>query len=166
MRIIAILWAPSGIFLWESFFYLGAAPFQILDEWLLLQRFLLFHDGGPCHTESSSMICSANQQTAFYLLRTSAMKELTMYILRKKIAVYSCSENEEKFSGEQIECRGATRNFSGQGSFLGVTAYPGLQIRRARARKISEKRPFFVRAHFTLLKRKNHLIIQVFSRIG
>ena len=36
----------------------------------------LFHDGGPYHTETSLLICSANQWTGFYIIGTSVMKEL------------------------------------------------------------------------------------------
>ena len=37
---------------------------------------LLFHDGGPHHIETSPLICSVNQGTGFYMIRTSVMKEL------------------------------------------------------------------------------------------
>ena len=33
-----------------------------------------FHDGGPVHIETISLICSANQCTGFYVIGTSAMK--------------------------------------------------------------------------------------------
>ena len=36
----------------------------------------LFHDGDPCHTETSPLICSANQWTDFYMIGTFFMKEL------------------------------------------------------------------------------------------
>ena len=35
----------------------------------------IFHDGGPCHVETSPLTCSANQWTSFYKVRTSIMKE-------------------------------------------------------------------------------------------
>ena len=36
---------------------------------------LIFHDGGPYHIKASSLICSANQWTGFYMVGTSVMKE-------------------------------------------------------------------------------------------
>ena len=36
----------------------------------------LFHDGGPCHTETILLICSANHLTDFYIVGTSVMTEL------------------------------------------------------------------------------------------
>ena len=41
-----------------------------------LKRVLLFHDAGPYHIETSTLICSLNQWTGFYMIRTSDMKEL------------------------------------------------------------------------------------------
>ena len=39
----------------------------------------LFHDGGPYHTETSPLICSAvNQWTGFSMVGTSVMKELKL----------------------------------------------------------------------------------------
>ena len=38
---------------------------------------LTLHDGEPYNTETSPLICSANQQTGFYMIRTSVMKVLT-----------------------------------------------------------------------------------------
>ena len=38
----------------------------------------LFHDGGPYHIETSSLICSANQWIDFYLIEASVMKELNV----------------------------------------------------------------------------------------
>ena len=37
---------------------------------------LLFHDEGPYHTETSPLVCLANQWTCFYMTGTSVMKEL------------------------------------------------------------------------------------------
>ena len=37
---------------------------------------LIFHDGGPYHIKASSLICSANQWTGFYMVGTSVKKEL------------------------------------------------------------------------------------------
>ena len=36
----------------------------------------LFHDGGPYHIERRSLICSANQWTSFYMIRTFVTKKL------------------------------------------------------------------------------------------
>ena len=39
----------------------------------------LFHDGGLYHIENSPLICRANQWTGFYMIGTSAMKELSKF---------------------------------------------------------------------------------------
>ena len=36
----------------------------------------LFHDAGPCHTETSPLICSPNHWTGFYMIGTSVMIDL------------------------------------------------------------------------------------------
>ena len=36
----------------------------------------LFHGGGPCHIETSSLICSANQWIGFYMIGITVLKEL------------------------------------------------------------------------------------------
>ena len=36
----------------------------------------LFHDGGTHDIETSPLICTANQWTGFYMIRTSVMKKL------------------------------------------------------------------------------------------
>ena len=36
----------------------------------------LFHDGVPYHIETSLLICSANQQTSFYMIGTFSMKKV------------------------------------------------------------------------------------------
>ena len=36
----------------------------------------LFHEGSPYYIETSSLICSANQWTSFYLTETSVLKDL------------------------------------------------------------------------------------------
>ena len=38
--------------------------------------FKLFDNGGPYHIDTSPLICSANQWTGFYMIRTSVKKEL------------------------------------------------------------------------------------------
>ena len=38
-------------------------------------------DRGPCHIETSPLICRANQWTGFYMIRTSVMKELMLGII-------------------------------------------------------------------------------------
>ena len=35
-----------------------------------------FHDGGPYHIETSTLICKTNQWTGFYMIGTSVVKEL------------------------------------------------------------------------------------------
>ena len=39
----------------------------------------LNNDGGRCHIETSPSICSANQQTDFYMITASVMKELRTF---------------------------------------------------------------------------------------
>ena len=41
-------------------------------------RFITSHDKGPYHLETSPLICRANQLTGFYIIRTSAIKELVI----------------------------------------------------------------------------------------
>ena len=41
-----------------------------------IQRDYLFYDGGLYHTETSPLICSANQRIGFSMIETSVMKEL------------------------------------------------------------------------------------------
>ena len=42
----------------------------------------LFYDGGPYLIEISLLICSADQWTSFYIIGTSAMKELIIFFSR------------------------------------------------------------------------------------
>ena len=42
--------------------------------WNLFMK--LCHDGGPCHVETSPLICRENQWTGFYKIGISVMKEL------------------------------------------------------------------------------------------
>ena len=50
-----------------------------------------FHDGDPYHNiETSSLICSTNQWTAFYMMGTSVMKEL---IQNSNPAIQTCSKS-------------------------------------------------------------------------
>ena len=42
---------------------------------------LLFHGGCSYHIEASPLICFANQWTGFYMIGTSAMKELKQVFL-------------------------------------------------------------------------------------
>ena len=46
---------------------------------LILIVYLLFHDGGRYHIETSRLICRANQWTGFYMITASAMKELSNF---------------------------------------------------------------------------------------
>ena len=47
---------------------------QLLESF----AFQLFDDGGPIHTETSSLICCANQWTGFYKIETSVMNQLKL----------------------------------------------------------------------------------------
>ena len=40
--------------------------------------FINSHDRGPYHLETSPLICRANQLTGFYIMGTSAIKELVI----------------------------------------------------------------------------------------
>ena len=41
---------------------------------------LTFHDEGPYHRETSPLICCSNQWTGFYMIGTSDMNELNIYL--------------------------------------------------------------------------------------
>ena len=47
---------------------------------------LLFHDGGRYHIETSSLFCSANQWTDFYMITASVIKKGKVAAARKKAA--------------------------------------------------------------------------------
>ena len=47
-------------------------PAQIIPSQVLG---LAFPDGGPYHTETSTLVCTVNQWTGFYMIGTSVMKE-------------------------------------------------------------------------------------------
>ena len=42
----------------------------------------LFQEEGPYHTETSPLICRANQWTSFYMIGTSVMKTLMKFKMR------------------------------------------------------------------------------------
>ena len=46
-----------------------------LNEYTQVAKHELFHDGDPCRTETSPLICSANQWTDFCIKGTSVMKD-------------------------------------------------------------------------------------------
>ena len=57
----------------------------------------LFHNGGPFHVETSPLSCSANQWTGFYMIGTSIMTELSIYLeklqyLPKRAAIFHRQE--------------------------------------------------------------------------
>ena len=45
----------------------------------MLKDAQLFHDGGPGHTETSPLICSANQWSGFCTTGTFVMKDLKTF---------------------------------------------------------------------------------------
>ena len=49
---------------------------DIVGNFSQSKTFQPFHDGGPFRIETSPLICRANQETGFYMIRTSVMKEL------------------------------------------------------------------------------------------
>ena len=50
----------------------------------------LFHDLGPNFTETSQLICSANQWTGFYMTGTCVMKELMTATNGWILPIHSC----------------------------------------------------------------------------
>ena len=64
-------------------YFLKCLIFCICPCWLIwkfcaqtLITFWLFHDGGRFHIETSSLICTANQWTGFYMITASILKGL------------------------------------------------------------------------------------------
>ena len=52
---------------------------QLVYSYLSHSFVYFFHDGGPYHMETSSLICRANPCTGFYMTGTSAMKVLVTH---------------------------------------------------------------------------------------
>ena len=52
----------------------------------------LFHGGGPYYVETNPLICSADQWTGFYMIRTSVMKELNEYYFHNTYCWFCCSD--------------------------------------------------------------------------
>ena len=65
---------------------------SIYQRWLLIlswRRSLSYRNEGPCHIETSSLICFANQWTGFCMIGTSVMKELIrLYTLIPSIPTF------------------------------------------------------------------------------
>ena len=67
---------------------------------VIIEGFLLIHDGGPYHIETSPFICPENQWTGFCMIATFIMKELVLWnstsracyklIVQLKLAVHQC----------------------------------------------------------------------------
>ena len=76
-------------FLNSSFFSLNEN--KSVDHLVLKPIFCVchFHDGGSYHIETSPLICRANEWTGFYMIGTSAMKELRDTVNRL-IAIQMC----------------------------------------------------------------------------
>ena len=53
----------------------------MLLKGLLKHKNKLLHDGSPYHTETSPVICFANQWTGFYVIGTTVMKALKTKII-------------------------------------------------------------------------------------
>ena len=51
----------------------------------LVTTVLTLYNGGPYPTETSQVICRANQWTGFYMIGTSVMKELNNQVIVKNI---------------------------------------------------------------------------------
>ena len=60
----------------------------------------LFHDGGPNHIETSPLISRANQWAGFYIIRISAMKELSYFV--KQIKFFSKLDAKTVTDSEQF----------------------------------------------------------------
>ena len=56
----------------------GERPHKRFLRYFMLTLLNSFMTGGPYHTETSPLICTANQWTGFYMIRTSIMKELLL----------------------------------------------------------------------------------------
>ena len=54
--------------------------YLISSEHLFFHIYLIFHDGGRYHIETSPLICSVNQWTDFSMITASVMKELNLYM--------------------------------------------------------------------------------------
>ena len=64
------------------YFYILKLEIQNFQTTLMIWwRCKLFHDGGSYHIGTNSLICSKNQWTDFYIIRTSVMKELMRFLL-------------------------------------------------------------------------------------
>ena len=60
----------------------------------------LFHDGGPYHIENSPLVSRANQWAGFYIIRISAMKELSYFV--KQIKFFSNLDAKSVTDNEQF----------------------------------------------------------------
>ena len=56
--------------------YPTISTFALLTQ---IQKYTLFHDGGPYNIETSLLVSKANQWTGFYMTATSVIKELVIY---------------------------------------------------------------------------------------
>ena len=54
--------------------------FCLATDYVMKFCLYLFHDGGPYHIETSSLTCTANQWTGFYMIGTSVMKVMLNYV--------------------------------------------------------------------------------------
>ena len=61
-------------------FFQNKSVVQIILSYI--RSVYLFDDVGPYHIETSTLICSANQWTGFYMRGTSVMKELDIMSLQ------------------------------------------------------------------------------------
>ena len=80
---------PKGSRLWFTL----VCCLLALDLWVLLRVtflvyfdraifyfFQLFHDGGPCHIETSPLISRTNQWTGFYLIGTFVLSSFWLFL--------------------------------------------------------------------------------------
>ena len=83
-------WVFFTFFKWYKWCQIAQCTTNIHELWhqalivMKIKRFwknsYLFHDGDRYHVESSPLICSAYQWTAFYMITASVMKELSLLI--------------------------------------------------------------------------------------
>ena len=76
---------------------LASFSISMYASFCLSSSIKLFHDRGPYHIETSSLICSVNQSTGFYMIGTSVIKELSSWDVTRLTYKYSKKCFKKKF---------------------------------------------------------------------
>ena len=75
-----LLTIDAKFFIWDACegpsYTSGVVLYALMSGTITKQNVKLFHGGGLYHIETSPLICSANEWTGFYMIETSAKKEL------------------------------------------------------------------------------------------